>query len=201
MQVEISKVLINEKALLEQVANGDSNAYAQLYAFYTPLIYRFIYPFTDRSKENTEEIIQDVFLKVWMRKETLIGLRSFESYLFKMAKNQLIDVRKREQCLKKITAQFNLREEPSVSPLYDDLIYTEYISSAQLAIDQLTPQRRRIFELRTQQDMTIDEISDSLHITRSAVKKQLYEAINFIKRHLHDHAEWPILLIFISRFF
>jgi RNA polymerase sigma-70 factor (ECF subfamily) len=78
MQVEISKVLINEKTLLEQVANGDSNAYAQLYAFYTPLIYRFIYPFTDRSKENTEEIIQDIFLKVWMRKEKLIGLRSFE---------------------------------------------------------------------------------------------------------------------------
>ena len=201
MQMKTSKVLINEKALLEMVANGDSNAYAQLYAFYTPIIYRFIYPFTDRSKENTEEIIQDIFLKVWMRKETLIGLRSFESYLFKMAKNQLIDVRKREQCLKKITAQFNLQEEPSVSPLYDDLIYTEYISSAQLAIDQLTPQRRRIFELRTQQDMTIDEISDSLHITRSAVKKQLYEAINFIKRHLHDHAEWPILLIFISWFF
>ncbi len=198
--MKTSRVLINEKTLLEQVAVGDSNAYAQLYTFYTPLIYRFIYPFTDHSKENTEEIIQDIFLKIWMRKETLIALRSFESYLFKMAKNQLIDVRKREQCLKTITGQLSYQNEPIWSPLDNDLIYSEYLHSAKEAIGSLTPQRRKIFDMRTQQEMSIDEISASLNITKSAVKKQLYEAINSIKQHLNYHTSWPLLFLLITFF-
>jgi RNA polymerase sigma factor (sigma-70 family) len=191
---------IDEKALLARVASGDSNAYAQIYTFYTPLIYRFIYPFTDSSKEQTEEIIQDIFLKIWMRKETLIDLRSFEAYLFKMAKHQLIDARKRDQCLQKIIGQLGHEEESMSSPLDNNLIYSDYLNSAQVAISSLTPQRKKIFDMRTQQDMTIDEISGSLNITRSAVKKQLYEAIHYIKQHLHYHTGWPLLFILIAYF-
>jgi RNA polymerase sigma factor (sigma-70 family) len=187
--MKITEFPVNEKALLERVASGDSNAYAQIYTFYTPLIYRFIYPFTDHCKEDTEEIIQDIFLKIWVRKETLIGLTSFRAYLFKMAKHQLIDARKRDQCLKKIIGQLSYPEESMASPLDNNLIYLEYLNFAKEAIYTLTPQRKKIFNMRTQQDMTINEISDSLNITRSAVKKQLYEAINFVKQHLNFHTE------------
>ncbi|SDS33611.1 RNA polymerase, sigma subunit, SigX [Mucilaginibacter mallensis] len=196
-----SELLADEKVLLARVASGDSNAYARIYTFYTPLIYRFIYPFTNASKEHTEEIIQDIFLKIWMRKETLIGLRSFEAYLFKMAKHQLIDARKRDQCLQKIMGQLGYQEEPMDSPSDNNLIYSEYLNSAKAAIGSLTPQRKKIFDMRTQQDMTIDEIAGSLNITRSAVKKQLYEAINFIKQHLHYHTDWPLLFLLIACFF
>ena len=192
---------IDEKVLLAQVASGDSKAYAQIYSYYTPLVYRFIYPFADHSKQNTEEIIQDIFLKIWMRKETLIGLKSFEAYLFKMAKNQLIDARKRNQCLQKIMGQLGHQEELMDSPLDNNLIYSEYLNSAKAAISSLTPQRKKIFDMRTQQDMTIDEISGSLNITRSAVKKQLYEAVHFIKQHLHYHTGWPLIYILLTHFF
>jgi RNA polymerase sigma factor (sigma-70 family) len=136
-----------------------------------------------------------------MRKETLIDLKSFEAYLFKMAKNQLIDVRKREQCLQKIMGQLGHQEKLIDSPLDNNLIYSEYLNSAQAAISSLTPQRKKIFDMRTQQDMTIDEISGSLNITRSAVKKQLYEAIHLIKQHLHYHTGWPLLYILLTHFF
>ena len=199
--MKISEFSVKEKALLELVASGDRNAYAQIYTFYTPLIYRFIYPFTNHSKEDTEEIVQDIFLKIWMRRETLVGLKSFDAYLFKMAKHQLIDARKRDQCLQKIIGKLSCQDEPVSPPIDNDLIYSEYLNSAKEAIGSLTPQRRKIFEMRTQQDMSIDEISASLNITRSAVKKQLYEAINAIKQHLNYHTSWPLLFLVIAQVF
>jgi len=192
--------LINEKELIALVVLGDNDAYSQIYTFYTPLIYRFIYPFTNSSKEQTEEIVQDIFLKIWIRRETLINLKSFEAYLFKMAKHQLIDTRKREQCLKRIIGQLEPQKESMVSPLDNNLIYSEYLNSAKVAIDSLTPRRKKIFEMRTQQDMSIDEISCSLNISQSAVKKQLYEAIHFIKRHLQYHTDWPLLCVLLICF-
>ncbi|NQX42291.1 RNA polymerase sigma-70 factor, ECF subfamily [Pedobacter steynii] len=192
--------VFDEKVLLERVASGDSNAYSQLYTYYTPLLYRFVYPFTDASKEQAEEIVQEVFLKIWIRRETLTSLKSFEAYTFKMAKHQLIDARKREQCFQKIIGQLEHQEESKGSPLENNLIYSEYLTSAEMAIDCLTPQRKKIFDMRTQQNMSIDEISGSLNISKSAVKKQLYEAILFIKQHLHYHTGWPLLYVLIPFF-
>lgn len=192
--------VIDEKVLLERVVSGDNNAYSQIYTFYTPLLYRFIYPFTNSSKEQTEEIVQEVFLKIWIRRETLTNLKSFEAYLFKMAKNQLIDARKRDQCFQKIIGQLERQEESKASPLENDMIYSEYLTSAEVAIGSLTPQRKKIYDMRTQQDMSIDEISGTLNISKSAVKKQLYEAIHFIKQYLQYHTGWPMLYVLISFF-
>ena len=189
---------IEERTLFEQVSLGDREAYAKLYAFYVPKLYRFIYPFANQSKEDTEEVLQEVFLKIWIRKETLVDLRSFESYLFRMAKNQLTDHRKRNLSRQNLVIRLMPECETENATAHDNMVYTEYIQAAKEAVYQLTPQRRKIFEMRTQQDMAIDEIAAKLNITRSAVKKQLYEAILFIKTYLKYHTGWPLLALWLS---
>ncbi|MHB1178277.1 MAG: RNA polymerase sigma factor [Daejeonella sp.] len=189
---------IEERALLEQVSLGDREAYAKLYAFYIPKLYRFIYPFANQSKEDTEEVLQDIFLKIWVRKETLTDLRSFESYLFRMAKNQLTDHRKRNLSRQNLVIKLMPGSETENATAHDNLVYTEYLLTAKEAVYKLTSQRRKIFEMRMQQDMAIDEIATKLNITRSAVKKQLYEAIFFVKTYLNYHTGWPLLVLWLS---
>lgn len=82
------------------------------------------------------------------------------------------------------------RKTPSV---HESLVYDEYYESAQAIIDHLTPQRKRIFLMRTQNGMSIAEIASALKISQSAVKKQLYESIRMVKNKLSKKHNWPLM--------
>src|SRR5690348_4952500 len=84
-----------EQDLLLTASAGDRQAFATLYTEYFPRLYRYVF-FTIRSRADAEEIIQDIFLKVWERKETLAAIRSFEDYLFIMARHRLFDQAKQQ---------------------------------------------------------------------------------------------------------
>lgn len=191
--------LINETVLLAQIALGDADAYCKLYTHYAPVLYRFIYPFAHQSKEETEEVIQEIFLKVWLKRHTLTKIISVKAYLFKMAKNQLLDEFQKQKVRKEKTDQHSWLAEETADVVYDKVVYTEYYAMATKAIADLTPQRKRIFELRTQSEMSIDEIAAHLKISHSAVKKQLYEAVGFVKTYLYKNAGWPMLVILIMK--
>ncbi len=97
----ISRKQMNELLILQKVSEGDWDAYADLFNYYLPKLSQYIYPFTDRSREDTEEVIQEVFLKIWEKRKSLTAIRSFDSYLFRMAKNQLIDLLGKRRSAKK----------------------------------------------------------------------------------------------------
>ncbi len=80
---------INESSLLKKASAGDRIAFSTLYTHYFPRLYRFVF-FINQSHEDTEEILQDVFLKIWDKKESLPRIRSFEDYIFRMAKEQAV---------------------------------------------------------------------------------------------------------------
>ncbi|HWW39404.1 RNA polymerase sigma factor [Pedobacter sp.] len=187
-----------ERELLEEIALGNRKAFARLYTFYVPKLQRFLYPFTNQNKEDADEVIQDVFLKIWMKKEILIGIKSFEAYLFRMARNRLTDQRVSDQARKVRTDGLLYISNTVSAPADEELFYKEYLKSAKDAIQALSPQRKKIFEMRTEQDLNINEIAAQLGISQSAVKKQLYEAIHTIKEHLNHQTGWPMLLVFMT---
>ncbi|HEY0177380.1 MAG TPA: sigma-70 family RNA polymerase sigma factor [Pedobacter sp.] len=191
--------LINETVLLVQIASGDNDAYRKLYTHYAPKLYRFIYPFAHQSKEETEEVIQEIFLKVWLKRHRLINITSVKAYLFKMAKNHLIDELQKQKVRKEKTDQHSYLAEETTDSVYNKVVYTEYYAMATKAIQDLTPQRKRIFELRTQNEMSIDEIATHLEISHSAVKKQLYEAIGLVKTYLYKNSGWPMLVVLMMK--
>lgn len=191
--------LIGETVLLAQVASGDAGAYCKLYTFYTPKLYRFVYPFANSSKEETEEVIQEIFLKIWVKRHTLINITSFKAYLFKMAKNQLLDEFQKQKVRRKKTDEHSYLAEETTDEVYNKVVYAEYYAIATKAIANLTPQRKRIFELRTQNEMSIDEIAEHLKISHSAVKKQLYEAVGIVKTYLYKNADWPMVLLLVIK--
>jgi RNA polymerase sigma-70 factor (ECF subfamily) len=185
--------LTDEQLLLQKTAEGSREAYATLYSHYYPGLYRFV-SFVIASHEDTEEIIQDVFLKIWLKRETLIGIRSFDDYLFRMAKNRIFDAARQSQTRLKLARQIGLQMQEGTDSTYNKVIFQEYHAIAREAIDQLSPQKKKMFLMYTRDEMTAREIAEVEGISRMAVKKQLYEAIHFIKDHLRRHAEWLLLL-------
>lgn len=170
--------------LLLKASAGDRQAFADLYTTHFPALFRFVY-FTTRSRADAEEIIQDIFLKMWERRETLTEIRSLEDYLFIMAKNKLFDHARQQATRLKAVQELGAGQEASGNTAEGDLIYKEYERAAMEAITKLPKRKQLIFFMRTQQSMSLNEIAAAFHISRSAVKKHLYASIHFIKQQLH----------------
>jgi RNA polymerase sigma-70 factor (ECF subfamily) len=187
--------LTDEQALLQRTAEGSREAFEILYAHYYAGLYRFI-AFIIDSHEDAEEIIQDIFLKVWMKKETLVGIRSFEDYLFRMAKNRVFDMTRQSKSRLKLSHQLGQSTPEATDSTYNTLIFREYHDIAQEAINLLPPRKREIFLMNARDEMTAQEIADRLGSTRGAIKKQLFEATHFIKDHLRKKAGWINFLFF-----
>ncbi len=199
----------DEEVLIEKVPLSDRDAFSKLYLLYLNDLYRYVYLFT-KSKEQSEEIVQNVFLKVWERRESLDTVNSFRAYIYKMAKNLLLDDIRKKQLSAKVLYLIKPESEKSYEQSDAGIIYNQYCQIAQNAINLLPKRRRMIVELRTKEDLTLDEIAEKLSISKHVVKKQLYAGLGFIKTYLKQHKEcseilflfpFPILLIILKVIF
>lgn len=84
------------QALLDRLAEGDRNAFTQIYTDLYPPLLRYLEVVT-RSHEEAEEHLQEVFAKLWHKRATLTGVRSLYDYLFRMARNQVFDERRKQE--------------------------------------------------------------------------------------------------------
>jgi len=184
-----------ESLLLQKVAEGDWDAYTQLFTYYLPRLTRYIFPFAGQSMHDTEECIQEVFLRIWEKRQTLVGIQSFDHYLFRMAKNKLINNLRKEKSYKELHLQYSRSAEKKHVEPENALQYNEYQSTARKGIDQLSPKLRVVFMLSTQEDWSLDEISRELRLPKETVKKRLYMATTFIRTYLRQHAEWSFVVL------
>jgi len=186
---------------MDRCANGDRQAYAQLYTGYLSPLIKYIFLFT-RSRELSEEIVQDVFVKIWEKKEQLLTVQSFQPYIFKSAKNLLLDYMRREQSQSRFLTLSGPFSEACDEQADDELIYGQYYQLALDAINLLPEKRKQVFELKTREELSLDEIADRLGISKSVVKKQLYAATGFVKDYLRRHGEITAdIAIFMFLFF
>jgi len=190
----------DENELIKRIAWGDRKAFNHLYSLYLNDLYKYIYLFT-KSKEDSEEISQNVFLKIWERKESLNTIYSFRAYIYKMAKNLLLDEIRRKQVSTKILDRLKPESEKSHEQSDARIIYNQYYQIVENAINLLPERRRLIVELRMKEDYTLDEIAEELSITKNVVKKQLYAGLGFIKAHLTKYKEYIGTLLLFHYFF
>lgn len=186
---------VAEKELLKKSALGDRYAFSLLYTAHLPGLMKYLYLFNP-SRDDNEEVVQDAFLKMWEKKENLAEVESFKAYAFTVSKNLLLDKFRRAKLERKVMQLMAPGTEDSGVRLDDELCYEEYHSVAELAIDRLTDKRRHIFELRTKEGLSLDEIADKLKISKSVVKKQYYAASSSIMEYLRNRGEMTISIVF-----
>jgi RNA polymerase sigma-70 factor (family 1) len=186
----------DEKLLLTAVAAGDRGAFNQLYSAHINNVYNYIYLFT-KSKEETEELLQEVFVHLWEKREKLAQVESFKNYLFRAAKNRLITNVRHMQVKHKVLSQIRQSTDDSQHTTEYDVAYKEYHQVLQRAIAKLPPKRQLIFRLNIENGLSYDEIAHQLQISKSVVKNQLYKALDFIRQQLAQHGAGSLAVIII----
>jgi len=191
------KPLFNEQELLAKIAEGDERAFTELFEGYYGALGEFVYKITE-SKAVTQEIVQDAFIKIWLRRETLAGIKSFSNYLFIICRNQTYNQ------LKKIAVErnFNLPIEQHVNKGFDiqeEIVQVDhYRALIDHSIDKLPEQAKRVYLLSRHERLKHEEIAKKLNISSETVKKHIQYAVNFIKKDLDSKIDIVTLMILMS---
>jgi RNA polymerase sigma-70 factor (family 1) len=192
--------LAAERELMRRCVEGDRQAFATLYSHYAPLLYKAVYPLTNKSKEDTEEIIQELFVKIWDRRDNMLTIQSFRPFIFRLARNRVIDWYRKNESQKNYCTFYSENHRDEAVSVTDDLLFEEYYAIAMEAIAKLPSRQKQIFILRHTNDLALSEIAGQLRISLHAVKKQLYQATRFVREYLHKHGEWLVFMLFLFFF-
>ncbi|MGR3811628.1 RNA polymerase sigma factor [Jiulongibacter sp. NS-SX5] len=183
MGKEFKNINPNETGLLKKVAQGNRTAYTELYSNYLDLAYRTIYLFT-KSESDAEELVQELFIKIWLKREQLIKVESFKAYLYSASRNLVIDYYRKQKSFVEIN---KIENELLASPDQEnELVYQEATVFVEEAMSRLPQKRKLIFQMSAFQGMSLDEIAEKMGISKNVVKKQLYTARKSIKDHLTE---------------
>ena len=173
-------VLHDEKYLLSLVARGDGAAFSRLFAFYRDRVYSVAYRFT-HSHYVSEEIVQDVFMKIWSKRKELPEISNFAAYLFIVTRNDVFRVLKkmaRESRVLRLdeAPQMQLHNEPS-----DRLAEREFDSLLHAAVEQLPQQQKTVYKYVREQGMKREEVAQLLRLHPETVKFHLSQAMKKIR--------------------
>jgi len=198
---EIEVYNTEDSLLLRQLAEGSRPAFDSLYYKYQPKLQLYLLPFMQHNPGELREIIQDVFVKVWLKKETFAAIESFEYYLYRMSRNRLLDIYRSRKSREKNESLYLAQAADSTDQLADELAFREYHRVARQAIDLLPDRRRMIFDLMTEQDLSAGEVASMMGLSIAVIKKQLFFANQFIRDYIRQHGDISLLIILFSKIF
>lgn len=190
--------LNNEKELLKQVAKGDANAFRQLFEQYKDKLYSYAMHYTARE-DVSEELVQEVFMKVWLYREKLVEIERFEAWVFTICRNlsfnYLRKIAHEEAMLQRAPGHNNTAPETADSLL----LYKEQTVLLQSAIDRLPPQQKLIYTLNREQHLKTEEIAQQLGLAHGTVKSHLALALRSIRTYIQAFIDSGLLLLLFIR--
>ncbi len=187
----------SEIDVLRRIAEGDEQSFTALYHRYSNKVYTYLLRMT-RSHEIAEELLYDIFTKLWTGRELITEIQNMDSFLSKVAYNKAISFFRYTASQRKMQ-QYVARqmEHATVDDAADKLLDSEARELLQEAIRQLSPQRKLVFTLSREQGLTHEQIARRLNLSTQTVKKTMSHALQSIREFLHKRGmEGAALLYF-----
>ncbi len=183
---------IIDQKFITRLQNDDKDAFNALYWKYHAALFSNVKKLT-RDLVIAEDIVQEVFIALWEKRSQLDAEKGIAGWLFVVSYNKSITHLKQQ--LKESVAQKSLEQplEESFEP-EDDLLNIQVLA-LEKAIEQLSPQKRRVFELCKLQRKTYQEAAEELKLSKHTVKEYLAGAIISIKEFIQQHPEYSAIFI------
>lgn len=192
---------LNNHELLIYVHKGDEQAFKYLYELFRPKIYSIAIQYL-KSEELAKEVVQDVFLKIWLDRAELISITSLEAWLYKVAKNNILNRLKRIGIEMKAKDYFSSHTALISYEMEYQLESKEYTSILQEVINALPEQQRKVFELARIQKLSYEKIGEQMNLSPLTVKTHMARALKAIRLKIHElEVDIPLFLFFLKDFF
>ena len=180
--------------IVERIAvKDDLAAYKQLFIHYHSRLTQFSYSILD-NKETAEEVVSDVFLKIWNNRQSLLRIQNFHLYLYVCTKNQSLNSLRRQNSNK----TFSLDDcNTELTSFYFDpeqlMITLEMYKRLDELIRNLPPKCRLIFKLIREDGLTYKEVSQLLQLSVKTIENQMTIALKKIGQSIQFDIKKAIL--------
>ncbi len=185
-------VVLN-KSIIRKLSSGDEKAFKRVYDTYKSKLYFYALKFT-KNEHNAEEIVQQVFIKLWDTKHAIDPALSFDAYLFRITRNIAFNFLKKQAVESLHKQEFGAATAHADYHTEETLTYHECEALALQAIESLPEKRQIIFRMSHDEGLNAEEIAEMLQLSVNTVKSQLVKASKTIKAHLLIHINTLLLL-------
>lgn len=189
-----------DAGLLVRISRGEEQAFSELFHRYRNRVYAIALRIT-ASEPLAEEVLLDVFLKVWLKREELTQIDHFTAWLFTITRHQVFSSLKALALRRRVEAE-TVRTpgaEPQPADPVGQLVDKEYRQLLHDAIERLPPQQKKVYCLIKEQGLKREEAARVLNLSPETVKRHLADAMQAIRGHCLSRAEIYSLLFVLEQ--
>lgn len=188
-----TKEQASEKVLLQQLREDSESAFEILYHKYSKQLYWKLLKMVKES-EQADEILQELFIKVWERRNQIDSEQSFGAFLHKIAQRMVVDHYRRIAMITKAHVYLQENTTEIVSPTEDSIENNETSELLTQAIATLSPQRQQAFKLCRIDGKSHKEAAELMEVSPNTVKNHLVSATKQIKEYLENSQRAKVLI-------
>lgn len=182
-----------DEALCGLIRRGEAAAFNVLYDRYRHQIYGYVLNLCG-SQDVALDAVQEVYMQIWLRAESMDPERSIKSYLFRSARNYVLDYLKKAVHQQSFRQHFMQAFEEGLASSEHALYSKQLETIKHNAVSRLPAQRQLIYTMSKVDGLSNKEIADSLGISINTVRDQLVKASRFVRVYLLRNADIAIFL-------
>ncbi len=185
----------DEELVLKSI-RGDVQAFGDLYELHRDKVFAFSYTLT-KSRDVAEEVVQEVFTRLWEKREQIKPDHSFAAYLRKITYHEVLaffrKVQRNHALKERLYA--NMQALAHTSP--DELIGKELSRLYREAVEQLPAQKKQVYLLSRDEGMSYDEIAGKMGLSKNTVRNHMTGAIRQVRHYVATHGDLACLVLAI----
>ncbi|SHF39363.1 RNA polymerase sigma-70 factor, ECF subfamily [Mariniphaga anaerophila] len=175
---------------------GVKEAFQEIFERYAGRIYQFSLSYL-KNEQDAEELVQDVFLKIWEKRESLDKSKNIKAFIFKVAVNSIYDFIRRKNVENAFRDFSRANFEKQSDNTWHQVIFDEMSDNLETLIKQMPPERQRVFRLSREEGLSNEEIASKLNISKRTAENQLYRATTFLKKHFKADSLFAMLFLYL----
>jgi RNA polymerase sigma-70 factor, ECF subfamily len=188
--------LVLNKEIVSRLRNSDPKALRELFDCFSKKIYYYAFGYL-KNKSLADEVVQEVFVKIWDNRFNLSDEKSIEGLIKTIAYHRIVDCFREER---KNVSLDGFREESRTlrAPIEEDIFYAEAELLYQDALSQLSERKREIYLLSRQEGLTYQQIADRHQISLKTVETHMTDALRLLREHFKKANSLPYIALFIE---
>ncbi|MBO9676334.1 MAG: sigma-70 family RNA polymerase sigma factor [Sphingobacteriaceae bacterium] len=191
-----SSALSDEKDLLFRLQKGDHHAFEAIYHLYKAKLIRNSLRLL-KSADLVEELIQDLFIKIWEQRAKIDVNQPLNAYLFKVANNMIYDTFRKISRDKRLQAHLILNSSEEYNHIEKFIFDKENRIALKNAINLLPAQQQKVFVLCKFEEKSYAEVSEMLNISHGTINNHIYRANQFLKEYFSGTFGREIIAVFL----
>ena len=192
----VNQSLHIEEPLLLPVSKGDQAAFTALFRKYSRLVYAFIAEHTD-SPHIADDLVQDIFTKIWLSRESLVEIRQFRSFLFVLARNHALNDIKKRIRERRRHLEWTINQ-PQPTEEKDQQRWDTQLDIIEQAVKLLPEQQQKAWIMSRRKAMKYNEIAAEMRLSKETVKKYIHYANSSIIKYVSSRIDLSLALVLIK---